>query len=229
MEDREEACLANFQVRPILIDRVLEAQMNDEETQEIIQARNQGKKKDFKIGETDGMLMQRSRMYLPNNAELKKEILDEAHISAYAMHPRGTKMYHTIRPFYYWPGMKKEIVEYVSRCAICQQVKAERKKPFGLIQLFPIPQWKSKNITMDFMYKLPRTQNGYDNIWVIVYRLTKLAHFIPVREKYSLSRLAKLFISKIVKYYGVPVNIILDRDPRFTSKFWVAFQEARGI
>ncbi|KAM2004875.1 hypothetical protein ACFX15_000124 [Malus domestica] len=133
VEDREEALLANFQVRPILIDRVLEAQMNDEETQEIIQARNQGKKKDFRIRETDGMLMQESRMYVPNNAELKKEILDEAHISAYAMHPGGTKMYHTIRPFYYWPGMKREISEYVSRCAICQQVKAERKKTFGLM------------------------------------------------------------------------------------------------
>ncbi|CAN6700753.1 unnamed protein product [Malus baccata var. baccata] len=149
-------------------------------------------------------------MYVPNNAELKKEILDEAHISAYAMHPGGTKMYHTIRPFYYWPGMKREIAEYVSRCAICQQVKTERKKPFGLMQ--PLPQWKWENITMDFVYKLPRTQNGYDGIWVVVDLLTKSAHFIPVREKYSLSRLAKLFISQIVKYHGVPI----------------AFQEALG-
>ncbi|CAN6679527.1 unnamed protein product [Malus baccata var. baccata] len=81
---------------------------------------------------------------------------------------------------------------------------------------------------MDFVYKLPRTRNGYDGIWVIVDRLTKSTHSIPVREKYSLSRLAELFISKIVKYYGVPVSIISDRDPRFTSKFWVAFQEALG-
>ncbi|KAM1444155.1 hypothetical protein ACFX2I_040341 [Malus domestica] len=81
---------------------------------------------------------------------------------------------------------------------------------------------------MDFVYKLPRTQNGYDGIWVIFDRLTKSAHFIPVREKYSLSRLAKLFISQIVKYHGVPVNIISDHDPRFTSKFWIAFQEALG-
>ena len=81
---------------------------------------------------------------------------------------------------------------------------------------------------MDFVYKLPRTQNGYDGIWVIVDRLTKSAHFIPVREKFSLNRLAELFISKVVKYHGVPVSIISDRDPRFTSKFWIAFQEALG-
>ena len=124
MEDRKEAILANFQIRPILIDRILAAQMEDEEVQDLIRARGEGKKKDLKIRETDGMLMQENRMYVPNNAELKKEILDEAHISAYAMHPGGTKMYHTIRPFYYWPGMNREIAEYVSRCAICQQVKA---------------------------------------------------------------------------------------------------------
>ncbi|KAM2751249.1 hypothetical protein EV2_000439 [Malus domestica] len=157
VEDRKEALLTNFQVRPILIDRVLEAQMNDEETQEIIQARNRGKKKDFRIRETDGMPMQESRMYVPNNMELKKAILNEAHISAYAMHPGGTKMYHTIRPFYYWPGLKREIVEYESRCIVCQQVKVERKKPFALMQPLPVPQWKWENITMDFVYNLPRT------------------------------------------------------------------------
>ena len=167
--------------------------MNDEEIKVLILARNRGKKKDLRIRESDGMLMQEKRMYVPNNAELKKEILEEAHLSAYAMHPGSTKMYHTIRPFYYWPGMKREIAEYVSRYAIFQQVKVERKKPFGLMQPLPVPQWKWEDITMDFVYKLPRKKNGYDGIWVIVDRLTKSTHFIPVQEKYSLSRLAELF------------------------------------
>ena len=86
--------------------------------------------------------MQVNKMYVPNDMKLKKVILDEAYCSAYAMHPRGTKMNHTIRPFYYWQGMKREIAEYVSRCAICQLVKTERKKPFGLMQPLPVPQWK---------------------------------------------------------------------------------------
>ncbi|CAN6567763.1 unnamed protein product [Malus baccata var. baccata] len=86
--------------------------MVDEEIQEMVQLRNEGKKKDLRIRESDGMLMQENRMYVPNNEELKKEIFYEAHCSAYAMHPGGTKMYHTIRPFYYWPGMKREIAEY---------------------------------------------------------------------------------------------------------------------
>ena len=82
---------------------------------------------------------------------------------------------------------------------------------------------------MDFVYRFPRTRNGYDGIWVIVDRLTKSAHFIPVREKYSLNKLAELFLSKIVKYHGTPVSIISDRDPRFTSKFWKSFKEALGV
>ena len=96
------------------------------------------------------------------------------------------------------------------------------------MQPLPVPQWKSENITMDFVYKLPRTRNGYDRVWVIVDPLTKSAHFIPVREKYSLNKLAELFLLKIVKYHGMPVSIISDRDSRFTSKFWKAFQEAFG-
>ncbi|CAN6723316.1 unnamed protein product [Malus baccata var. baccata] len=111
------------------------------------------------------MLMQENRMYVPNNEELNKEILDEAHCSAYAIHPGETKMYHTIRPFYYWPDMKRKIAEYVSRCIVCQQVKTERKKPFGRMQPLPVPQWKWENITMDFVYELPRTQNAFDGVW----------------------------------------------------------------
>ncbi|CAN6698108.1 unnamed protein product [Malus baccata var. baccata] len=95
-------------------------------------------------------------MYVLNNEELKKEILDEAHCSAYAMHPGGTKMYHTIRPFYYWPGMKREIAEYVSS----KSKQKERSLLDGCN-----PQWKWENITMDFVYKLPHTQNGFDGIW----------------------------------------------------------------
>ncbi|XP_070668685.1 uncharacterized protein [Malus domestica] len=113
LEDRSGAFLASFQVRPVLVDRILEAQTVDEEIQEMVQLRNEGKKKDLRIRDSDGMLMQENRMYILNNEELKKETLDEAHCSAYAMHQGGTKMYHTIRPFYYWPGMKREIADYV--------------------------------------------------------------------------------------------------------------------
>ncbi|KAM1059905.1 hypothetical protein ACFX2B_024371 [Malus domestica] len=136
------ALLANFQVRPVLLDPVLEAQTNDSESQELKQVMLNHNRGDLRIRRLDGMLLQGDQMYVSKMEELKKEILDKTHISAYTMHPGTTKMYHTIRPFYYGPRMKREFTEYVSRCPIFQQVKAERKKPFGLLQPLPIPQWK---------------------------------------------------------------------------------------
>ncbi|XP_070668937.1 uncharacterized protein [Malus domestica] len=94
------------------------------------------------------------------------------------LRPTGMKLKVKVKKKFYWPGMKREIAEYASRCIICQQVKAERKKPFGRMRPLPVPQWKWENITMDSVYKLPRTQNGFDSVWVVVDRFTKPAHSI---------------------------------------------------
>ncbi|VVA39016.1 PREDICTED: retrotransposon, partial [Prunus dulcis] len=176
----------------------------------------------------DGALMVGTRLYVPNDEALKREILEEAHSSAFAMHPGSTKMYHTLREHYWWPFMKKEIAEYVRKCLICQQVKAERQKPSGLLQPLPIPEWKWEHLTMDFVFKLPRTRNKHDGVWVIGDRLTKSAHFLPVRANYTLNKLAKLFIDEIVRLHRVPVSITSDRDPRFTSRFWTKLHETFG-
>ena len=122
--------------------------------------------------------------------------------------------------------MKRDIAELVSRCLVCQQVKAKHRKPSGTLQPLPILEWKWEHITMDFVVWLSRTRAGFDAIWVIVDRLTKLAHFLHVRTKFSLDRLAELYINEIVRLHGVPVSIVSDRDPRFTSQFWPKLQNA---
>ena len=81
---------------------------------------------------------------------------------------------------------------------------------------------------MDFVVGLPRTSSKNDSIWVIVDRLTKSAHFLPIQITYSLDRLARIYIKEIVKLHGVPSSIVSDRDPRFTSRFWGALHEALG-
>ena len=124
--------------------------------------------------------------------------------------------------------MKKEIAQYVSKCLTCSQVKTEHQKPPGLLQPLEIPVWKWDEATTDFVTKLPRTKKGNDTVWVIVDRLTKVAHFIPIKETYSLDRLARLYVDKIVTLHGVPKAIVSDRDRRFTSHFWESFQEAMG-
>ena len=94
--------------------------------------------------------------------------------------------------------MKRYVIEYVSKCLTCQQVKAKHQVPTGLLNHLPIPQWKWDNITMDFVSGFPLTQQKHDSVWVIVDRLTKSAHFIPVRIDYSMDRLAELYVNEIV-------------------------------
>ncbi|XP_075481255.1 uncharacterized protein LOC142521968 [Primulina tabacum] len=98
--------------------------------------------------------------------------------------------------------------------AVCQQVKAEHQRPGGLLQPLEIPEWKWEHISMDFVIGLPKCRQSHDGIWVIVDRLTKTAHFLPLRMKYNLDKLASLYMDNIAKLHGVPVSILSDRDPR---------------
>nr|GFA29206.1 putative reverse transcriptase domain-containing protein [Tanacetum cinerariifolium] len=126
------------------------------------------------------------------------------------------------------PGMKRDIAEYVSRCLTCFKIKAEHQKPSGLLQQPEIPEWKWEKITMDLVTKFPRSSGGYDAIWVIVDRLTKSAHFLPIREGYKTKKLTRIYINEIVARHGVPVSIISDHDGRFSSHLWQALQEVLG-
>ncbi|GKC41604.1 putative reverse transcriptase domain-containing protein [Tanacetum coccineum] len=115
------------------------------------------------------------------------------------------------------------------RCLTCAKVKAEHQKPSGLLQQPEIPVWKWERITMDFISKLLRTPSGYDSMWVIVDRLTKSAHFISMNEKNKMEKLTRLYLKEIVCRYGVPMLIISDQDPRFTSRFWRSIQNSSGM
>ena len=219
------ALLATFHVRPILIDMIRELQTQDPTMIKLKRKAESGKLKGFSV-RADGTVMMGHRLCVPDVGELKKEIMEEAHSSAYAMHPGSTKMYHTLREHYWWRGMKKDVAKFVSRCLICQQVKAEHQRPPGLLQSLPIPYWKWEKITMDFMVGLPRCQNGYDTIWVIVDRLTKSAHFLPMKNSDSVVKLAELYVKEIVRLHGTLISKVSDKDPRFTFRFWPSLQTA---
>ncbi|GKG07009.1 putative reverse transcriptase domain-containing protein [Tanacetum coccineum] len=124
--------------------------------------------------------------------------------------------------------MKKDIAVYVSKCLTCLKVKAEHQRPSGLLQQPEIPEWKWEGIAMDFVTKLPRTSSRHDTIWVIADRLTKSAHFLPMREDYKMDRLARLYLNEIVARHGVSISIMSDHNSRFTSRFWQLMQEALG-
>ena len=137
-------------------------------------------------------------------------------------------MYQDLKKIYWWPNMKADIAEYVGKCLTCSRVKAETQKPSGLLVQPEIPVWKWERITMDFITKLPKTSTGLDTIWVIIDRLTKSAHFLPIKETDEMDTLAQLYFKEIVIRHGVPISIISDRDSRFTSRFWESLQKSLG-
>ena len=152
----------------------------------------------------------------------------EAHNSLYSIHPGTTKMYKDLREIYWWRRMKRDIVEFVKECPNCQQVKIEHCVPGGKAQNIDIPTWKWEDVNMDFFVGLPKTQKQYDSIWVIVDRMTKSAHFLPVKTSYRVDQYASLYIKELVRLHGVPLSIISDRGPQFTSHFWKSFQKGLG-
>ncbi|WVZ80502.1 hypothetical protein U9M48_027972 [Paspalum notatum var. saurae] len=154
-----------------------------------------GKAPHFREDE-QGTVWYKDRICVPDVDSIRKFILSEAHDTAYSIHPGGTKMYYDLKERFWWYGMKRAVAEYVAVYDTCQRVKAEYERPIGLLQPLKILEWKWKEISMDFIVGLPRTQKGYNSIWVVVDRLTKVAHFIPVNTTYSGARLAELYISR---------------------------------
>ncbi|GKA64485.1 putative reverse transcriptase domain-containing protein [Tanacetum coccineum] len=123
---------------------------------------------------------------------------------------------------------KEKLEPRADGCLTCAKVKAEHQRPSGLLVQPVIPEWKWDNITMDFITKLPKSSHSFDTIWVIVDRLTKSTHFLPIRENDPLDKLARLYLNRIVARHELPISIIYNRDGRFTSNFWRSFQKALG-
>ena len=115
--------------------------------------------------------------------------------------------------------MKREITEYVAKCLTCQQVKADHQKTPGKLKSLEVPEWKWDDITMDFIKGLPKTHKGNDAIWVIVDRLSKVAHFLAIKKSFFVEKLAKIYYQEIVRLHRVPKSIISDRDSSFTFQF----------
>ncbi|GJX85495.1 putative reverse transcriptase domain-containing protein [Tanacetum coccineum] len=148
----------------------------------------------------DGTLCLDNRSWLPCYGDTRSLIMHESHKSKYSIHPGADKMYHDMKMLYWWPNMKADIATYVSKCLTCAKVKAEHQRPSA----------------------------GFDSIWVIVDRLTKSAHFLPMRETDSTEKLTRLYMKEKVARHGIPVSIISDRDSHFTSRVWQSLLKALG-
>jgi hypothetical protein len=214
-----------MEVESTLEEEIRKGQESDEKIKEIKALIGLGKAPDF-MEDEQGTVWFKKRICVPEIEHLRQLILREAHDLAYSIHPGSTKMYQDLKEKYWWYGLKRDVATHVALCDVCQRVKAEHQRPAGLLQPLKVPEWKWEGIGMDFIVGLPRTRDCYDSIWVIVDRLTKVAHFIPVKTTYSGAQLAELYMSRIVCLHGVPKKIVSDRGTQFTSRFWKRLHES---
>ncbi|PVH36645.1 hypothetical protein PAHAL_6G129800 [Panicum hallii] len=140
-------------------------QLHDEGIKIIKQKLSQGETK-YRCFHTDhqGVLRFNNHIVVHKNRQLRKQILDEAHLSKFSIHPGSTKMYQDLRRNLWWTKMKREIAKYVSECDTCQRVKASHLKVSGTLQPLPIPLWRWEDISMDFIVGLPQTSQKHDSI-----------------------------------------------------------------
>jgi len=224
-----EGTLANITLTPTLRDQIVDAQKNNAGMEKIRQRlmENDPRAACFHQ-DSEGVLWFDNRLVIPKDLELRKRILDEAHLSRYSIHPGSKKMYQDLKQRFWWTRMKREIARYVSECDTCQRVKASHLRSAGLLQPLSIPSWKWEDISMDFIVGLPKTSKGYDSIWVIVDRLTKSTHFLQVKTTHTAKQYAQLYMDRIVSLHGVPKTIISYRGTQFIARFWEHFHAALG-
>ena len=143
-----------------MLNQVLEAQKRDEKISAIVSQIGNGKETEFTVNK-NGVLYYKDRVCVPDGNDLRKAILEEAHSGSFSIHPGSTKMYQDMKMSFWWSGMKRDVSEFVTKCLVCQRVKAEHQVPSGFFQPIKIPEWKWDRITMDFVVGLPLT--GWKN------------------------------------------------------------------
>jgi hypothetical protein len=216
-------------IEPTLLDQIFMAQLSDKGVQIIKEMLSQKIEK-YKCfcQDSKGTLWFEDRLVVPENEDLRRKILDEAHLSKFSIHQGSNKMYRDLKALYWWTRMKKEIAKYVFECDTCQRIKASHLKSAGTLQPLQIPSWKWDYISMDFTMGLPNTSRHHDSIWVIVDRLTKTTHFIPVDSTLRVEKYAEIYIDQVVRLHGIPKTTISDRGAQFVARFWEQLQESLG-
>jgi hypothetical protein len=186
----------------------------------------EGKAGDYRLDE-QGTVWLKEKICVPQDKALLEQIMREAHDSGYSIHPRNTKMYKDLKTRYWWKDMRRDIAHCVACCNTFSRVKIEHQKPAGLLKL-EILVWMWEDISMDFVVGLPRTPKGNDSVWVIVDRVTKVAHFVPVKTRYATEKLADLYVEHVLRLHGAPRSIMSNCGPQFVSKFWKSFHKLLG-
>ena len=175
-----------------------------------------------------GVIRFKNKLWVAQNSALQTKIITAFHASAIGGHSGVQATYHRINKLFHWKGLKVAVEDFIKQCQICQQAKHLNTSPAGLLQPLPIPEGAWQDLSMDFIEGLPKSE-GYSVIMVVVDRLTKYAHFLPLKHPYTAPVVAKLFLDTVVKLHGFPHSIVSDRDKIFLSYFWRELFKLYGV
>ena len=223
-EDQEE--ILPLEESMALTDRLLQAN-REAPSLDALRAQAQDSEGDFTLEE--GLLLYTGRLVIPlGDQNLTTELIKEAHTQVSTAHPGRDKTYYLLRPRYYWKNMLSDVERYIRNCNVCRRNHVPRDKTPGLLHPLPVPQRPWQHLTMDFK-SAPRDQKGYDNIFVVMDRLTKQSISLPCQKEVTAEDMARLFIRHVYCYYGPPDSIVSDRGPQFVSRFWKEFCRILGV
>ena len=175
------------------------------------------------------LMTEEGQIIIPDNKELRQEILREAHEPSYMGHLGSAKTFHRVSSCFKWTGMIQDIKNYCTTCKICQQTKHSNRKPIGLLHPIEVPNHPWEEIQIDFLALPKDEETGFDNLLVVCDRLSKRVRLFPCHKTINTKETAELIMTNVIKVHGFPKRIISDRDKRFTSEIWKEITTSLGI
>ncbi|KAJ9523637.1 hypothetical protein QJQ45_007339 [Haematococcus lacustris] len=168
-----------------------------------------------------GLWMSGGKVVVPKSPLVRRQVLESCHDANYAGHMGISKTWHGVNRYFTWPGMRKDVEDYVRQCDACQRNKPSTRLKAGKLQPLSIPGRRWESISMDMIVKLPKSgKQNYDSIMVYVDRLSKMVHLVPTHEAISAADAARLFYREVVRLHGLPASVVSDRGPIFNSQYW---------
>lgn len=209
-----------------IVDQVLQANRN-EPSLEALRTQAADNEPNSHLTLHDGILLYRGRVIVPDINYLRTHLIREVHDPISTAHPGRDKTYRLLKDRYYWKGMLADVDQYVRNCHPCRRASSPRDKTPGLLQPLPVPERPWQHISMDFV-SFNKDRHGYDNVLVIIDRLSKESVSIPCHKTTTAEEMASLFIYHVWRYFGPPDSIVSDRGPQFISAFWTEFCRLLG-
>ncbi|KAJ3701343.1 hypothetical protein LUZ61_005048 [Rhynchospora tenuis] len=222
-----DLCLVS-EITPQWVTELLTSYDDDDWIMSLKKKLQEGSVELHKLTCHQGLLRYKGRLCVGGANQWRQKLLHEFHGSNLGGHSGSLVTYKRMKALFYWPGMKQFIVDHIRHCEVCQMTKPEHVPSPGLLQPLPIPSEAWNSIGMDFITGLPKSE-GKEVLLVVVDRLTKYSHFLPLSHPYTAASVAQVFLDNVYKLHGLPVSIISDRDPIFTSQFWQELMNKLGV